>query len=177
MGVGAYRSRMDLATFLEALADDPEHAAGLLRDNRELVEQLSGLPGLFAAFADGLEAAATQARAAGWALLGEPGAVGVRTQLVGVSEAMNAIAGALGKGVWMIGDAAEGIKEMPLMGPPARQLAGAADELGSATESVKDIAASMDLIAEALANVGGAMTVLGTQLEFSGVQVRELLRQ
>ena len=172
----AYSAAMDLGTFLQALADDPEGAAVLLRDHPQVVEQLSSLPALVGAFADGLESAAVQARAAGATLLGQPGEAGVRTQLVGVSESMTGIAGALGKGVWMIGDAAEGIGRVPMMEPPARQLAGAADEFGSATESIKEMASSMDAIAEALAQLGASMSVLGTQLELSGVQVRELLR-
>jgi hypothetical protein len=81
----------------------------------------------------------------------------------------------LGKGVGLIGDAADGIGKVPLMDSPAKRLAGAADELDSATDNVKDLAASMDTITDALATVGTALTKLGDHLAESGGEARGFL--
>ena len=69
---------MDLGKLLGALdGDEIKDVVELVRKNRGLLEQLSKLPELFASFADGLDSAADQARAAGLALVG-PGRRGRR---------------------------------------------------------------------------------------------------
>ncbi len=171
---------MDLGKLLGALdGDEIKDVVELVRKNRGLLEQLGKLPELFASFADGLDSAADQARAAGLALVGpqggDEGDGGVRGKLLQVSESMADLAGSLGKGVGLIGDAAEGIGKVPLMDSPAKRLAGAADELGSATDNVKDLAASMDTIADALATVGTALNKLGDHLAESGGEARGFL--
>ncbi len=167
---------MDLGKLLGSLdGDEITAVVELVRKNRGLLEQLDKLPELFAAFADGLDQAADQARAAGVALVGPGGDDGVRGRLLQVSESMADIAGSLGKGVALIGDAADGIGKVPLMDSPAKRLAGAAGELGSATDNVKDLAESMDTIAEALATVGTALSRLGDHLADSGGRARGFL--
>jgi hypothetical protein len=166
---------MDLGKLLGSLdGDEIKDVVELVRKNRGLLEQLGRLPELFASFADGLDSAADQARAAGLALVGE-GDDGVRGKLLQVAESMGDLAGSLGKGVGLIGDAADGIGKVPLMDSPAKRLAGAADELGSATDNVKDLAASMDTIADALATVGAALNKLGDHLAESGGEARGFL--
>jgi hypothetical protein len=169
---------MDLGKLLGALdGDEIKDALELVRKNRGLLEQLGRLPELFASFADGLDSAADQARAAGLALVGQEGDEGVRGKLLQVSESMADLAGSLGKGVGLIGDAADGIGKVPLMDSPAKRLSGAADELGSATGNVKDLAASMDTIADALAAVGTALNKLGDHLAESGGEARAFLNR
>ena len=167
---------MDLGKLLGAIdGDEIKDVVELVRKNRGLLEQLGKLPELFASFADGLDSAADQARAAGLALVGQDGDEGVRGRLLQVSESMADLAGSLGKGVGLIGDAADGIGKVPLMDSPAKRLSGAADELGSATGNVKDLAASMDTIADALATVGTALSKLGDHLAESGGEARGFL--
>ena len=168
---------MDLGKLLGVLdGDEIKDVIELVRENRGMLEQLGKLPELFASFADGLEQAADQARAAGLALVGADGDDdGVRGKLLQVAESMGDLAGSLDKGVGLIGDAADGIGKVPLMDSPAKRLAGAADELGSATDNVKDLAASMDTIADALATVGNALHKLGDHLAESGVEARGFL--
>jgi hypothetical protein len=171
---------MDLGKLLGALdGDEIKDVVELVRKNRGLLEQLGKLPDLFASFADGLDSAADQARAAGLALVGPQGGDqrdgGVRGKLLQVAESMGDLAGSLGKGVGLIGDAADGIGKVPLMDSPAKRMAGAADELGSATDNVKELAASMDTIADALATVGDALTRLGDHLAESGGEARGFL--
>jgi hypothetical protein len=168
---------MDLGKLLGALdGDEIKDVVELVRKNRGLLEQLGKLPELFASFADGLESAADQARAAGLALVGPDGDDGVRGKLLQVGESMTDLAGSLGKGVGLIGDAADGIGKVPLMDSPAKRLAGAADELGSAIGNVKDLAGSMDVIADALATVGTALARLGDHLSESGGEARGFLK-
>ena len=168
---------MDLGKLLGALdGDEIKDVLELVRENRGLLEQLGKLPELFASFADGLDSAADQARAAGLALVG-PGR-GRRCPRQAARRSLSRwadLAGSLGKGVGLIGDAADGIGKVPLMDSPAKRLAGAADELGSATDNVKDLAASMDTIADALATVGAALTKLGDHLAESGGEARGFL--
>jgi len=176
---------MDLGKLLGALdGDDVKEVVELVHKNRAMLEQLGRLPELFASFGEGLESAADQARAAGIALVGRDGAGGtagdgesggVRGLLLEVAESMGRIGGSLGKGVWLIGDAAEAIGKVPLMDAPAKRLGGAADELGSATDSVKELAASMETIAEALTKVGAALAKLGDHLSESGGEARGFL--
>jgi hypothetical protein len=168
---------MDLGKLLGALdGDEIKDVVELVRKNRGLLEQLGKLPELFASFADGLDSAADQARAAGLALVGPDGDDGVRGRLLQVGESMTDLAGSLGKGVGLIGDAADGIGKVPLMDSPAKRLAGAADELGSAIGNVKDLAGSMDVIADALAKVGTALARLGDHLSESGGEARAFLK-
>ena len=173
---------MDLGKLLGALdGDDVKEVVELVHKNRAMLEQLGRLPELFASFGEGLESAADQARAAGIALVGRDGTAGdgesggVRGLLLEVAESMGRIGGSLGKGVWLIGDAAEAIGKVPLMDAPAKRLGGAADELGSATDSVKELAASMETIAEALTKVGAALAKLGDHLSESGGEARGFL--
>lgn len=168
---------MDLGKLFGALdGDDLEDALELVRKNRGLLEQLGRLPDLFATFAEGLDQAGGQARAAGIALVGEAGDAGVRGRLVQVAESMADLAGSLGKGVGLIDDAATGIGKVPLMDAPATRLSGAAGELGSATGNVQDLAESMGVIADALAQVGEALARLGDHLTDSGNQARGFLK-
>jgi hypothetical protein len=167
---------MDIGKILGGFdGDDIKDAVALIRENRGLLERLHKLPELFASFGDGLDQAADQARAAGVALVGEAGDEGIRGRLLQVAESMGSIAGSLGKGVGLIGDAADGIGKVPLMDSPAKRLSGAADELGSATHNVKELAESMEVIAEALAKVGTALARLGDHLGESGDQARGFL--
>jgi len=168
---------MDLGKLLGALdGDEIKDVVELVRKNRGLLEQLGQLPEVFASFADGLDSAADQARAAGLALVGPDGDDGVRGKLLQVGESMSDLAGSLGKGVELMGDAADGIGKVPLMDSPAKRLAGAADELGSAIDNVKDLAGSMDVIADALAKVGTALARLGDHLSESGGEARGFLK-
>ena len=97
---------MDLGRLLGALdGDDIKDVIELVRNNRGVLEQLGRLPELFASFADGLDSAGDQARAAGIALVGQAGDEGVHGRLIQVGESMGEIAGSLGKGVGLIGDA------------------------------------------------------------------------
>ena len=167
---------MDFGKLLGALdGDDIQDALELLRKNRGLLEQLGRLPDFFASFAARLDQAGDQARAAGLALVGEDGDEGVRGRLVQAGESMAAIAGSLGKGAGLVGDAADGIGKVPLMDAPAKRLGSAADEVGEAVGHVRELAASMDVIAEALAVVGAALGRLGDHLTESGDQARGFL--
>ena len=101
---------MDLGKLLGALdGDEIKDALELVRENRGLFEQLGKLPELFASFADGLDSAADQARAAGVALVGPQGGDqrdgGVRGNLLQVAESMGGLAGStVGTALTKLGD-------------------------------------------------------------------------
>lgn len=167
---------MDLGSIIGDLAgDDLKDVVDLVRKNRGVLERLGDLPELFDRFAAGLDDAADQARAAGLALVGDDGQGGVRGTLDVAASALTQIAGSLGKGASLLGDAAEGVGRVPLMDTPAKRFASAADELDASTGTVGDLSAAMTAIAATLEDVGRALTKLGDSLADSGGQARGFL--
>ena len=167
---------MDLGNLLGGFdTDQVKDVVELVVRNRDVLERLGDLPELFERFGEGLDGAADQARAAGVALVGDDGEGGVRGTLDVAAAALKQIAGSLGKGASLLGDAADGVGKVPLMDTPAKRFASAAKELDSSTGTLGDLSEAMSTIAATLEDVGRALNGLGDSLADSGGQARGFL--
>ena len=78
----------------------------------------------------------------------------------------------IGAGADRIADAAESAGKVPLMDGPAGRLAEAAQEIGTTTARLGDLATGMESIGETLGTVAGALAKLGDHLDESGAQAK-----
>lgn len=130
------------------------------------------IPDLIRTLASGLSEAGTQARAAGFALVGDDGKSGATTRLGSSAKTLGSIADNLTSVAKFVSDAADDVHKVPMMGGPAKQLGGAAKTIHGTTESLGGLADDLVGLAEILGNVGAALSKLGDSLDSSGTKAQ-----
>lgn len=164
---------MDFGKLLNGLdADSIADVVQLVIDNREVIGNLGRLPELFDSISTSLAAAGAEAEHAAIALIGDTGESGARGTLVAAAAALGDIVDAFDKGANLVADTAKSAARVPLMDGPAGHLGDAAAQLSSANARLRDLATSMDSIADVLAAVGAALGKVGSHLTDTGGQAR-----
>ena len=163
LGAGAEVTRLqDVVDFIADHRDDLEASAQIARD----------LPALLRLLSSGLADAGTHASKAGGALAGASGATG---RVGDSAEALGAISSSLSAVGKLVGDAAEDIAKVPLMGGPARQLANAAHAVADTKVNLDGLAGDLQDISELLDTVGQALERLGTTLGATGREANKFV--
>jgi ABC-type transporter Mla subunit MlaD len=163
LGAGADISRLqDVVDFIADHKDDIEAGSQIARD----------LPDLLRLLSSGLADAGTHATKAGAALSGTSGATG---RVGDSAEALATISSSLAAVGRLVGDAAIDISKVPLMGGPSRQLASAANTVADTKSNLDGLAGSLKDIAALLDTVGQALERLGTTLGATGREAKKFV--
>lgn len=126
------------------------------------------IPDFIRTLASGLSEAGNQARAAGFALVGDDGKSGATTRLGNSATTLGSIAENLTTVAKFVAEAADDVQKVPMMGGPAKQLGGAAKTIHETTSGLGGLADDLVGLAEILGNVGAALSKLGDSLDTSG---------
>jgi hypothetical protein len=133
------------------------------------------VPDLIRTLAAGLSEAGGQARAAGFALVGDDGKSGAISRLGSSANTLGSISDNLASVAKFIAEAADDVEKVPMMGGPAKQLGGAAKTIHGTTSSLGGLADDLVGLAEILATVGAALGKLGDSLDTSGTKAQGFL--
>ena len=130
------------------------------------------IPDFIRTLASGLSEAGNQARAAGFALVGEDGKSGATTRLGSSATTLGSIADNLTSVAKFVADAADDVVKVPMMGGPAKQLGGAAKTIRDTTSGLGGLADDLVGLAEILGNVGAALSKLGDSLDTAATKAQ-----
>lgn len=133
------------------------------------------LPELLITLSTGLSEAATQARAASVALVGEDGNGGMMVSMAHGAGSLGAMSSGFSHTSGLINRAADEFGKVPLMGGPARQLTGAAAGLTDVGADLTGFGQDLLNMAGVLAQVAAALAKLGEALDTSGAKARSLI--